>query len=180
MLTHMSVLPDSAPLRPVPAPARRTPRLPEQAMRFLLVGAVATVIDIGLFNLLHYGMSVGPITAKVLSTVAAGTIAFAGNRQLTFGDQTGRSKRRQGLRFAAVSLAALVLSVLPLAIARYGLGMTGVVALNTAANVIGLGAATVFRFYGCRRWVFPPPAEPEPEPSPEHSPYAPARERLAA
>jgi hypothetical protein len=28
--------------------------------------------------------------------------------------------------------------------------------MNVAANVVGLGLATVFRFYGYRRWVFAP------------------------
>lgn len=156
----MPFSPDLAPLRPVPdtATPRRLSghRLSGQALRFLVVGGVATVVDIGLFNVLHFGMGVGPLSAKVASTVVAGVVAFVGNREFSFGDQRGRSVRRQAVAFAAVSAAALLLTLLPLAVARYGLGLTGAVSLNAAANVVGLALATAFRFYGCRRWVFPP------------------------
>ena len=144
-----------APVRP--AVPRANPRISGQAARFLLVGGVATVVDIGLFNLLHYAFGVGPLTAKVLSTVVAGVVAFTGNREFSFGDQAGASVRRQVLAFTAVSLVALGLTLLPLAIARYGLGLTGALALNAAANVVGLALGTAFRFYACRRWVFATP-----------------------
>ena len=42
--------------------------------------------------------------------------------------------------------------------ARYALGMTGVVALNLAGNGVGLVLATAFRYWGCRRYVFDRPA----------------------
>lgn len=143
-----------------------------QAGGFLLVGGVATVADVGLFNLLHYGLQVGPLTSKVASTVAGGTVAFLGNRQWSFGDQGSRSVRCQALAFVAVNVAALLLALVPLAIARYVLGLTSVVALNLAANVLGLGLATVLRFEGYRRWVFrtpapqtgAPPAQPQDQP----------------
>ena len=163
----MPFSPDLAPLRPVPdavaSRRRRVPRLSGQAARFLVVGGVATVVDIGLFNLLHYAVGVGPLTAKVLSTVVAGVVAFLGNREFSFGDQRGTSVRRQVVAFSLVSVAALLLNLLPLAFARYGLGLTGVVALNTSANVVGLALATAFRFYGCRRWVFPQVADVAPD-----------------
>ena len=145
-------------------------RLISQATRFLLVGGFATLVDVGLFNLLHYGLSgtevlgvlvvVGPLTAKVLSTVVAGLVAFVGNRQWSFAGAHG-SVRQQALLFVAVNAAALLLALALLALARYALGLTGFVALNLAGNVVGLAMATAFRFWGYRRWVFPePPAEP--------------------
>lgn len=147
-----------------------THRVSGQAVRFLSVGAVATVVDIALFNLLHFGLAVAPLLAKTGSTVVAGMVAFFGNRELTFGDQSGRSVRRQAAAFAAVSVAGLALSLLPLAFARYGLGLTGAVALNAAANVVGLAMATAFRFYGCRRWVFPPAVAAVSQPEVERRP----------
>ncbi len=132
-------------------------RLSGQALRFLLVGGVATVVDIGLFNVLHYAAGVGPLSSKVASTLVAGTVAFLGNRQWSFGDQQGRGVARQAWAFALVSAAALGLGLIPLAITRYGMEMTGPVAINLSANVVGLAVATAFRFYGCRRWVFPSP-----------------------
>lgn len=131
-------------------------RLSGQALRFLLVGGAATVVDVGLFNVLHYAVGVGPLSAKVLSTLVAGVAAFLGNRQWSFGDQQAARLGRQAWAFVAVSAVALGLGLVPLAITRYAFGLTGAVAINVSANVVGLAVATVFRFYGCRRWVFLP------------------------
>jgi putative flippase GtrA len=87
-----------------------------QAVRFLLVGGVATGVDVALFNVL----------------------------------------RVQVARYVAVTAVGLGLALAPIAVARYVLGLEGAVAMNVAANVVGLGLATVFRFYGYRRWVFAP------------------------
>ncbi len=148
----------SATVPPSAALLERLRPLLTQAVRFLLVGGVATVADVGLFNLLHYGLEVGPLTAKVLSTIAGGAVAFLGNRQFSFGDQRGASVRRQVAAFLIVNAAALLVALVPLAVARYVLGLTGVVALNVAGNVIGLGLAMVVRFESYRRWVFRVPA----------------------
>lgn len=135
-----------------------------QATRFLLVGGFATLVDVGLFNLLHYGLAgwqvlgvslaVGPLTAKVLSTLVAGVVAFTGNRQWSFAGASG-TVHQQALLFVAVNAAALLLALAPLAVARYALGLTGFIALNLAGNVVGLAMATAFRFWGYQRWVFP-------------------------
>lgn len=130
-----------------------------QAARFLVIGGAATVVDVGLFNVLHALLGVGPLSAKVLSTVAGAAVAFVGNRQWSFPDAEGRV-RHQVLAFAVVNVASLLLALLPLGIARYVLGLTSVLVLNLAGNVVGLALATVFRFWGYRRWVFPPAAAP--------------------
>ncbi len=175
-----STLPRSARPSPSGPPAPQRSQLIGQATRFLLVGGFATLVDVGLFNLLHYGLSgvqvlgvvlaVGPLTAKVLSTVVAGLVAFVGNRQWSFAGAHG-SVRQQAMLFVAVNAAALLLALAPLAFARYALGLTGFVALNLAGNVVGLAMATAFRFWGYRRWVFPP-AAPEQAPVREHQDLA--------
>ena len=145
------------PRRPEPVLAPRIRAL-RRLVLFLVVGGVATVADVALFNLLHYGVGVGPLTSKVASTVVGGIIAFVGNRQWSFADHAPGQFRRQVLAFLAVNVASLLLALLPLALARYGLGLTSVLALNIAGNGIGLLMATALRFEGYRRWVFPPAA----------------------
>jgi len=127
-----------------------------QAVRFLFVGGLATVVDVGLFNVLHVLAGADPIAAKGVSTVAGAVAAFIGNRQWAFAARQGQPVRRQVLRYVLVNLAALGLALVPIALARDVLGLHGVLAMNVAANVVGLGLATVFRFVGYRRWVFPP------------------------
>jgi hypothetical protein len=39
-------------------------------------------------------------------------------------------------------------------VSHYALGFTSPLGDNIAANVVGLGLATAFRFWSYRRWVF--------------------------
>lgn len=175
-MVSSTVAPSVSLLRPVvDPPAAR--RVWSAAVRFLVVGGGATVVDVGLFNVLHYGVGVGPLSSKVASTVVAGLVAFVGNRQWSFAGTGGRVQH-QALRFVVVNAAALLLALLPLAVARYLLGLTSPLDLNIAGNVIGLGLATGLRFYGYHRWVFPAAAH-----SPAHCDAEPTCEqcvRLAA
>lgn len=134
------------------SPERR--QLRRQVGRFLVVGGVATIVDVGLLNVLHFGLDVGPLTSKVISTIAGGVVAFVGNRHWSFDDRSQQPVRAQALSFLVVNIVALLLALLPLAITRYALGLTGVLAINLSANVVGLSLATVARFEGYRRWVF--------------------------
>jgi putative flippase GtrA len=132
-----------------------------QAGRFLVVGVLATAVDVGLFNVFHVLAAIGPVLAKALSTVSSAGVAFLGNRQWSFpGGQEGALPRQVG-RFAVVNGIGLLLALAPIVVTKSLLGLDGVVAMNVAANVVGLGLATCFRFYAYRRWVFPAePAEP--------------------
>ena len=159
-----TLLPSSADAPDRRAAAKRR-RVLGQAVRFLLVGGFATVVDVGLFNLLHYdlldvGLVIGPLSAKVASTLVAGVVAFVGNRQWSFGAAKGPGRlHAQALAFVVVNAASLLLALLPLAVARYVLDLTGVLALNLAGNVVGLVLATALRFWGYRRFVWPDPVQ---------------------
>jgi putative flippase GtrA len=113
-------------------------------------------VDVALFNVLHVLVGAEPLAAKSVSTVTAAVVAFVGNRQWSFASGHGHELRVQVARYVAVHAVGLGLALAPIAVARYVLGLEGAVAMNVAANVVGLGLATVFRFYGYRRWVFAP------------------------
>jgi putative flippase GtrA len=129
--------------------------------RFGAVGAVALAVDVAGFNLLRFAGGEGPLydrplTAKVLSVAASTTVAYLGNRLWTFRHQRSSTAavHREFALFVLFSAGALGIAVSCLAISHYALGFTGPLADNIAANVIGLGLATAFRFWSYRRWVF--------------------------
>jgi putative flippase GtrA len=132
-----------------------SPGAVRQAGRFLVIGVLATAVDVGLFNVFHVLAAAGPLLAKALSTVTAAVVAFVGNRQWSFPSGHGVALHRQVIRFTVVNGVGLLLALAPIVVSRSLLGLNGVVAMNVAANVVGLGLATCFRFYGYRRWVFP-------------------------
>jgi putative flippase GtrA len=124
--------------------------------KFGVVGLVCTVIDVGLFNLLHSGYGVDPLLAKTVSVVVATTASYVGNRHWSFRDRARSGVAREYPVFFLLNGVGLLMALACLAFTKYVLGFTGPLALNLAGNVIGMGSATLFRFWSYRRWVFRP------------------------
>lgn len=143
-------------------------RLGAEVAKFGTVGAVAFVIDVGLFNILRAGvLSDSPLTAKTVSVIVATTFAFVANRHWTYRDRARTGYGRETALFFATNAAALLISWGCLAFTHYLLGFDSQLADNISGNVIAVGLGTMFRFWVYRTWVFPTeePAAPEPDPS---------------
>jgi putative flippase GtrA len=96
-----------------------------------------------------------PLTAKVISVLAATTFAYFGNRHWTFKDRSRSSFRRQYTLFFVFNAVGMVISLSCLWVSHYLLGFESALADNISANVVGLVLGTVFRFWGYHNWVFP-------------------------
>ena len=130
--------------------------LVHELLKFATVGALAFVVDVGLFNLLRLGpLDDKPLTAKTISVVAATWVAYFGNRHWTFRHRGRRGFRRETVLFFVLNGVALGISLACLGFSHYVLGFTSRLADNIAANVIGMAIGTAFRFWSYRRWVFP-------------------------
>ncbi|WBU36794.1 GtrA family protein [Homoserinibacter sp. YIM 151385] len=133
-----------------------------QFARFGVVGGVGFLIDLGIFNLLiatvlHPDrLHEGPVIAKAVSTSVAIGANWVGNRFWTFREHRGRRVVREGVEFGIVSVGGMGIGLLCLWVSRYLLGFESVLADNVAANVVGLGLGTAFRFALYRSWVFAP------------------------
>ena len=128
--------------------------------KFGIVGLVALVVDIGLFNLLRFAGGQGPmfdrpISAKIVSVAAATLVAYFGNRYWTFRHRGRTHMSRELLMFFLLNGVGMLISVSCLYLSHYVLGLTSALADNLSANVIGLGLGTLFRFWSYRKWVFP-------------------------
>jgi len=122
---------------------------------FGVVGVINLFVDIGLFNALHFGAGIGPLSSKVISTTAATTSAYFLNRHWSFSHRARTGLAREYALFFVLNGIALAMGLLVLGATRYGLGFTDKLALNVA-NLIGIGFGTIFRFWSYKRWVFPP------------------------
>jgi putative flippase GtrA len=126
--------------------------------RFGSVGAMAYVVDLGLFNLLRFGpgelLAAKPLTAKAISVVVATVVAWLGNRYWTFAHRRTATRGRELAAFAVVNAGGLVIALSCLAFSHYVLGLRSPLADNIAANVVGLGLGTAFRYVLYRRLVF--------------------------
>ncbi len=132
--------------------------LVREVVKFGLVGAVAYVVDVGVFNLLRFAgprlLEDKPLTAKAISVAVATCVAWYGNRQWTFRHRrTPRPMRELG-QFAAINVVGLLIMLACLGVSHYVLDLRDPVADNISANVVGLALSTLFRFYAYRTWVF--------------------------
>ena len=123
-------------------------RLSTQLTRFILVGAVAFVVDLSSYQtLLVLGLWVH--LAKALAFVAGTTTAYLINRRWTFHGRGGRAEYASimtlyGITFVVqVGMNAVILALLP--------PMRGEI---TAAFVVAQGVATAINFIVQRTVIF--------------------------
>lgn len=165
-----------------------TPRLKRIAAvgaRFLTVGAISTVIEIAVFNLLFLVLGWDVVVAKVVASLVALVNAYFGNREWTF---RGRDRGHRGVEIALFVGANLVCTVLGAAIVWAGVWFAGVllgtqpgaIAVNIV-NLFSIGVIVIVRF-ALYHWVVfrhptpPRPAAPRVDPThPETPPQTTAR-----
>jgi putative flippase GtrA len=141
-----------------PTAARTWQEHVAELARFGSVGAVAYVVNAGLFNLLQFGpghlLADKTVTAKVISVVAATMVAWVGNRHWTFSSTRREERGRELIAFFVVNVIGLVIEVGSLAFGVYVLNMTSPLAKNIAGNIVGVGLGTIFRYFAYKRHVF--------------------------
>lgn len=126
-----------------------------EGLKFLLIGGAGYVTDVTVFNVLRLGLlSEKPLTAKVISTVLATLVTYAGNRHWTFRHRERSGFAREYVLFFLLNGIGMLITVATLAVSHYWLGFTSPLADNIAGNVIGIALGTLFRFWSYRRWVF--------------------------
>jgi putative flippase GtrA len=132
-----------------------------EVAKFGIVGAFNAVLDIVLFNWLHFSVGIGPMTSKAASVTVAATSSYFMNRHWSFAHRARTGIRREYVLFIILSGVGLVIVEVCLGVTRYGLGRTDAWSLNIAANGVGLVLGTLWRFWSFKRWVFLPPDDPE-------------------
>jgi putative flippase GtrA len=133
--------------------------LVREVIKFGLVGAVAFVVDIGLFNLLRFVGGEGPLydrplTAKVISVSAATLVAWLGNRYWTFRHRRRAAAAHELALFVVFNVAGMVIALICLGFSHYVLDLRSPLADNISANGVGLVLGTLFRFWAYRTFVF--------------------------
>jgi putative flippase GtrA len=126
--------------------------LPEM-LKFLVVGGLGTVIDLGGAALLHSKYHVEPLAAKAVSVTLATLFTYLGSRFWTFKARENQSVRREAVLFFVLNVVGLLIAEAVIGLVTYVMGLRGSLEYN-AASFIGTGLGTIFRFYAYRKWVF--------------------------
>lgn len=125
-----------------------------EALKFGLVGGINTIINYAVFNALALTVFAdGQLKATVIATVVATITSYLMNRHWTYRDRPKSAMRREYALFFLFNATGLLIELGVLALAKYGLGITSLLAINLAKTA-GLVLGTAFRFWSYRTFVF--------------------------
>jgi putative flippase GtrA len=125
-----------------------------EVSKFGVIGAFNLVLNYAVFNLLVLTIfGNGQLKANVAATIVATTSSYFMNRHWTYRDRPKSTMHREYALFFLFNLAGMVIELGVLALAKYGLGITTLVAFNLAKG-FGIGLGMVFRFWTYRTVVF--------------------------
>jgi putative flippase GtrA len=128
--------------------------------KFGAVGSVAFVVDTALYAFLLEGPGLETLTAKTLTTVVSATVAFLGNRFWTWRHRERSGLAREYSLYFIFNVVGLAIGLAVLWTSHYGLGALwpetfhSTLADLIAAQIVGTGFGTLFRFWSYRRFVF--------------------------
>ncbi|CAM5389164.1 hypothetical protein SALBM217S_09872 [Streptomyces griseoloalbus] len=156
--------------------------LAREVAKFGAVGAVGLLVNIAVFNLLRHTTDLQVVRASVLATFVAILCNYVGFRYWTYRDRDKTGRTRELTLFLLFSAAGAVIENGVLYLATYGFDWNSPVQSNVF-KILGIGLATLFRFWSYRTWVFKAlpaeirPSRPRP---PRPLPQRPLPRRLLA
>ncbi|MEU9565881.1 GtrA family protein [Streptomyces sp. NPDC048161] len=127
--------------------------LAREVAKFGVVGAVGLVVNIVVSNLLWRYTDIPTVRAGLLATVVAILGNYIGFRYWTYRDRDKSGRTRELTLFLLFSAVGAVIETGVLYTATYGFGWNSPVQSNVF-KILGIGIATLFRFWSYRTWVF--------------------------
>ncbi|MEU6852741.1 GtrA family protein [Actinacidiphila alni] len=121
--------------------------------KFGVVGGVGVLVNIGVFNLVRHNTELQTVRASVLATVVSIAFNYLGFRYFTYRDRDKAGRTKELSLFLLFSAIGLVIENGVLYTAVYGFGWDSQLQANVF-KFVGIGVATLFRFWSYRTWVF--------------------------
>ncbi|MEU4465838.1 GtrA family protein [Streptomyces sp. NPDC024017] len=133
--------------------ASRLRRLVREVAKFGAVGGVGVLVNLAVFNLVRHTTDLQVVRASVIATVVAIVFNYVGFRYFTYRDRDKSRRTREMTLFLLFSAIGLVIENGVLYTATYGFGWDTPLQ-NNVFKFVGIGIATLFRFWSYRSWVF--------------------------
>ncbi|MER5517807.1 GtrA family protein [Streptomyces sp. NPDC002763] len=128
-------------------------RLVREVAKFGAVGGAGILVNLGVFNLVRHLTELPVVRASVIATVVAIVFNYLGFRYWTYRDRDKGGRTKELTLFLLFSAVGLVIENGLLYLATYGFGWDSPLQSNVF-KFVGIGVATLFRFWSYRSWVF--------------------------
>ena len=106
------------------------------SMKFGVVGVIATVIDFGIMNLLHYGLGLNILIANTSGFIISLIFNYLASMKYVFAHKEGMSRRREFIIFVVLSVIGLVLNDGIVLALNAGLGLEANIAKICATALV--------------------------------------------
>ncbi|UZJ31104.1 GtrA family protein [Streptomyces endophytica] len=131
----------------------RLEALTREVVKFGAVGGAGVVVNFLVFNLVRHLTEVPVVRASIIATVVATGTNYIGYRYFTYRDRDKQGRTKELTLFLLFSAVGLVIENGLLYIATYGFHWDTPLQ-NNFFKFLGIGLATLFRFWSYRTWVF--------------------------
>ena len=111
-------------------------KLLAQIMKFGVVGVIATVIDFGIMNLLHYGLGLNILIANTSGFIISLIFNYLASMKYVVAHKEGMSRRREFIIFVVLSVIGLVLNDGIVLALNAGLGLEANIAKICATALV--------------------------------------------
>ncbi|MFI1924911.1 MULTISPECIES: GtrA family protein [unclassified Streptomyces] len=128
-------------------------RVVRELAKFGAVGGAGLLVNLGVFNLVRHLTDLQVVRASVIATVVAIAFNYVGFRYFTYRDRDKSGRTKEMTLFLLFSAVGLVIENGLLFAATYGFGWDSPIQSNVF-KFVGIGIATLFRFWSYRTWVF--------------------------
>ncbi|MFD0544215.1 GtrA family protein [Streptomyces mexicanus] len=132
---------------------QRVGRLWRELVKFGAVGGAGLLVNLLVFNLVRHVTDLQVVRASVIATIVSIVFNYVGFRYFTYRDRDKSGRTRELTLFLLFSAAGLVIENGVLYLATYGFGWDSPLQSNVF-KFLGIGIATLFRFWSYRTWVF--------------------------
>jgi putative flippase GtrA len=132
---------------------RRIDQFLREVVKFGAVGGAGLLVNLAVFNLVRHTTDLQVVRASVIATVVAIAFNYVGFRYFTYRDRDKSGRTKEMTLFLLFSVVGLVIENGVLYTATYGFDWDSPLQSNIF-KFLGIGIATLFRFWSYRTWVF--------------------------
>ncbi|MFJ6750919.1 GtrA family protein [Streptomyces sp. NPDC091266] len=131
----------------------RLEALSRELVKFGAVGGAGVIVNFAVFNLMRHLTDVPVVRASIVATIVATGTNYLGYRYFTYRDRDKQGRTKELTLFLLFSVIGLVIENGVLYAATYGFDWDTPLQSNVF-KFLGIGIATLFRFWSYRTWVF--------------------------
>lgn len=131
----------------------RLRRLSREVAEFAAVGGIGVLVNLAVFNLVRNTTELPVVRCSIIATAVAIVFNYIGFRYFTYRDRDKTRPPREFTLFLVFSGAGLVIENGVLYVATYGFDWDTPLQ-NNVFKFLGIGVASLFRFWSYRSWVF--------------------------